>query len=151
MIIKEWKCPLHGSFDGSHAICPAYGCDSDGVEREYRTAPGIKSDSTKLTDAGFRRTADVYGLSDMNNKDGQAVAGHEGSQAIWGADKLPSYGNMLEQAKAPLTVNGKTDKNRGMQLASELTGTFGGHVVPVAGEITVHKGDKRGIKTVKNR
>jgi hypothetical protein len=151
MILKEWKCPKHGSFEGSHPICPASGCDSEGVEREYLTPPGFKSDTTKLTDSGFRRTAEVYGLSDMNNKDGQAVAnGQNSSQAIWGADKLPNYDRMLSDAKTPMTVNGKTDNNRGMQLASEGTGTFGGRVLP-AGEVTVHKADKRAYQALKNR
>lgn len=127
------------------------GCESEGVEREYLTAPGFKSDTTKLTDAGFRRTAEVYGLSDMNNKDGQAVAnGQNTSQAIWGADTLPNYNSMLEQAKTPITVNGKTDTNQGMKAAAAATGNFGGHVVPPAGEITVHKGDRRGVKALKN-
>jgi hypothetical protein len=150
MILKEWKCPVHGSFEGSHPICPAMGCDSENVEREYLTAPGFKSDTTKLTDSGFRRTAEVYGLSDMNNKDGQPVAG-SGGQALWGSDNISNYVQMLEQAKTPMTVNGKTDNNRGMQAAAEGTRNFGGHIVPPAGEITVHKGDKRGVTTLKNR
>ena len=40
-VIKEWRCALHGPFEASHRICPAYGCLSESVEREFRTAPKI--------------------------------------------------------------------------------------------------------------
>lgn len=154
MIIKEFKCPIHGSFEGSHPICPAFGCESEGVEREFKTPPSINTGMVAMRDASLRRTAEVYGFSDMSNKDGSSVASNQqsGREAIWGAEGIgeQGYSKMLAQAATPITVKGKTDKNRGMQLASELTGTFGGTTVPVAGEYTVHAKDKRGIQKLKN-
>lgn len=42
---------------------------------------GGASDNTKNSDNNFRRIADQYGLTDMNNKDGQAVKRHKPAPA----------------------------------------------------------------------
>lgn len=53
---------------------------------EVMNIMGGASDNTRNSDANFRRIADRYGLTDMNNKDGKAVRG---------AAAAPSSGQMV--------------------------------------------------------
>lgn len=53
-------------------VCPV--CTASEPEREFRTAPGIKSRDTSFTDSTVKTLAADYGLTDVSNKDGQPVA-----------------------------------------------------------------------------
>lgn len=66
----------HGLFTSSDGApeCPM-GCDT--VERVFITPPGLKSDRTRNIDNTLQRLAKSYGLTDLNNRGGQAVAGHD--------------------------------------------------------------------------
>lgn len=97
MVIKEFNCPRHGYFEASHPICHHMGCDSEGVERVFLTPPGIKSDRTKFTDNSLNRIAKDYGLTDMNNRDGQAVKALR-DNAIWGKEGVSNFDGMMQQA-----------------------------------------------------
>lgn len=73
MIIKEWRCAAHGAFEGPAPDCGA-GCPASFIEREFRTAPSIKSGGTKFVDAQLRGLAADYKLPDIkNDKDGSSV------------------------------------------------------------------------------
>ena len=115
-VIKEWKCPHHGGFDSSHPICPAMGCDSADVTREFRTPPGRRSDSTARFDQGLRRTADGFNRSDLKSaRAGESQAGNGASQMFWGADGVQkgmgiSMGELVKSAAAPFTV--ETDQGK---------------------------------------
>ena len=156
VIIKEWKCALHGSFEGSHPICPHFGCESDDVEREFKTPISIKSDLTKFTDAGLQKTADVYGLSDMRNTDGSSVRSNIPieQQAVWGNANGVQFESMMAKAQQDIVIKreNKPDliaHNSGMVATSQATGNFGGRVVPPA-EITVAKSDPQDVQKVKS-
>jgi len=130
MIIKEWRCADHGPFEGSHPICPAMGCSSENVSREFRTAPGFKSDMTKATDGGFDRMAQNYGMSDMSNAHGRTVKGGnvDPTAAIWGKEAIGSqFDSMLNQASTPTKFTAKNGKelyadNMGMRAACKASG-----------------------------
>lgn len=51
--------------------CPH--CTSEEAEREFRTAPGYRSPATAFNDKTVRSLAADFNLSDVSNKDGQAV------------------------------------------------------------------------------
>jgi hypothetical protein len=156
VILKEWKCSIHGSFEGSHPICPSLGCESDDVQREFRTPVSIKSEITKYTDAGLQKTADVYGLSDMRNTDGSSVRSNVPieNQAVWGDSHGVQFESMMQKAQAPIVIKTKAGKelvahNSGMVATSQATGNFGGRVVPPA-EITVARSDAQDVQKVKS-
>lgn len=66
-VIKEFICRDHGPFEGSHPICPSYGCLSEHVEREFRTAPAIGTGIVKRMDAGLSDTANRLGISNWRS------------------------------------------------------------------------------------
>ena len=103
-IIKEWTCLAHGDFDGPEAVCP-HGCET--VTRSFRTAPGLKSDSTKGCDSRLEYLAEKYNLTDMSNRNGQSVGGNRGGSPdmapVWG--ELPK-GNVFEVGKGERPAEG---------------------------------------------
>jgi len=68
-VIKEWFCPGHGDFEGPEPICPK-GC-TVGVERHFRTAPGLAFGVAKRTDHLLEGIAKEHGLGDMDNRGGR--------------------------------------------------------------------------------
>lgn len=116
-IIKEWFCAEHGEFEASHPICPALGCDSSDVIQEHRTPPAIMSDTTKRTDAGLRKTADSYGLSNLRSaKEGEsAKPNNQADGVLWGEQAQKFLGVPLTQAHVPVTYNVKNDKGEAQQ------------------------------------
>lgn len=103
-VIHEWFCADHGEFEGTHAICPCFGCDSSDVVKEHRTPIGMKSDSTKRFDAGIRETARSYGQSDFKSatREGDSSKAHnQAAQVLWGDAGAKLLGKPLTQAAAP--------------------------------------------------
>lgn len=75
-IIREFRCNDCGKeFESMQPVeevsCPV--CSSEEAEREFRTAPGFKTPDSNFTDKTIRGLAEHHGLSDISNKDGQAV------------------------------------------------------------------------------
>lgn len=103
----DWFCAEHGDFEGSHPICPNYGCESKEVIRVYKKAPGFKSDMTKRTDAGLRGIADSYHLSDLKSgKEGDVTKPRlQGEQVLWGKEAQDFVRTPLTQAHVPQTFN----------------------------------------------
>ena len=146
-VIKEWVCVEHGEFTGSHPICPNFGCTSDHVTQEFRTAPGFRSDYTKRTDAGLRKSAEMYGIN--NFKSGKAgdtsFAGRAdpttGSRLLWGDESKQvlghSFAELSSKAQKPLEVPGtslKLTENNGMREAAREAGITR-RKIPRAGEV----------------
>jgi hypothetical protein len=114
-MIKEWACLEHGAFEASHAICPAFGCDSAHVTQEFRTPVGIKSAWTKRSDAGLRKSSDMYGISNFRSaRPGEAAYGGDkarelGQEVLWGNDIQRKMGHSFSEltslAAKPLVVN----------------------------------------------
>lgn len=80
-VIREFRCCDCGTLFESMSAdpeCPK--CAAEEPERVFLTPPGIKSPQTAFKDETVRQLADDFGLSDMSNRDGQAVKGQRGSQ-----------------------------------------------------------------------
>lgn len=74
MIIKEWKClDCETYFESSDddPQCPQ--CSKIEPERVFLTPPAVRDAKTTSTDRELKRLAQDFGLSDMNNKHGEAV------------------------------------------------------------------------------
>lgn len=83
MPLYDWQCPIHGDFEGSHAICPEMGCLNEDIIKVYRKAPGIVTARTRRVDRTVRQLASEHGLSDLNNRHGQAAA-RPADSMLWG-------------------------------------------------------------------
>lgn len=158
-ILKEWCCLEHGPFDGSHAICPSFGCDSRAVKQEFRTPVGIKSNLTKRTDEGIRKSSDMYRINDFRSaREGEASFGGDkgkelGMEVLWGKDVEKKMGHSFAalsgQAQKPLVVPKRDgsgvlrlDKNNAMREAATEAGITRRRL-PLAGEVS---GDKATAK-----
>lgn len=113
-INKEYRCLAHGAFESSAktAVCQ-YGCTT--VVREFRTAPGTRSDKTKRSDNALNRMAARYGLTDMSAKTGSVagdrMAKQRGFGQIGGQDFTPHWGTIpkggtFEPGKGPVARDG---------------------------------------------
>jgi hypothetical protein len=68
LVIKEWHCSACGlDFDSELQICARCGATEPSVSRAFRTPPGFKSDTTKVTDQSLSNFTAQYGLSDFSN------------------------------------------------------------------------------------
>jgi hypothetical protein len=158
--IKEWVCLEHGEFEGSHAICPAEGCDSSCVNREIRTPITIGSRMVRQFDAGIRKSADDYKIRNFRTaRAGEAAYGGDaarelGTEVLWGSDiqkKLPGNLGMpqlLAQAHKPLVVPKRDgsgvlrlDKNNAMREAATEARITQRRLAQA--EVTVPKGGKK--------
>jgi len=136
MVLKEWSCFEHGPFDGTHAICPAYGCDSAHVTQEFRTPVAIGSEFRKRHEAGMRKSAEMYQISDFKSaKAGDAsFAGRSdpslGSRVLWGDECKRvighSFSELTQVAQKPFLGRGGEvimTRNNGMSDAATSAGT----------------------------
>ena len=106
-VTKEFRCLAHGPFDSKEAICP-HGCTT--VVREFRTAPGGRSSSTKQMDKTLEGLASRFGLTDMSNRNGQSV-GENRRQQNKQNDMTPTWGeipkgNVFQAGKGEVQVDG---------------------------------------------
>lgn len=147
-VLKEWACKKHGTFDSSHPICPALGCDSSKVERVFLTPVGIKSEFVSRHEKGIKRLAAAYGQSDFKTaRAGESSIKHPvGQQVLWGNDIQKhlgmDIGALAARTAQPFVVE-KADGSRetvpqGMRLAATELGITQ-RVLPPAGELTVSK------------
>lgn len=75
-VIREYLCSDCGAtFESTLTIdevsCPH--CSGEDAERVFLTPPGITSPKTSSTDRTLQSLAQDFGLSDMSNREGQAV------------------------------------------------------------------------------
>jgi hypothetical protein len=146
----------HGPFEGSHGICPEFGCDSRAVTQEFRTAPGIRHSATSRTDAGIRKSVDMYKLGNVRSaRDGEASYGGDkgkalGMEVLWGGDVQKKMGRSFAEltgiAQKPLVVpkrdgsgSLRLDRNNAMREAATEYGITRRGGAPAAAEVS---GDK---------
>lgn len=131
-VIKEWRCLAHGAFESKEGVCP-HGCTT--VLREFRTAPGGRSEKTKKSDAAIEHLAKRYGLSDISNKNGSVGSSRpnpDQMQPTWG--ELPK-GNVFQPGKGEIAVDGAAGgataalsgmgMGAGMTAAQMMTNKYG--------------------------
>lgn len=149
MVIKEWFCADHGEFEGSHPICPHLGCDSHDVIREMRTAPAVHSGVARRTDAGLRKSSEMYGMDLKSAKEGEtSKANNRAAEMIWGLETAQKkLGAPLMHNPATYMVKEDSGETKtwvdrgGMQTLVSEAG-MPKNVVPKA-EITGHLGEKK--------
>ncbi len=150
-VIKEFRCDKHGDFEGSHPICPEFGCRSEKVERVFLTPVGIKSEFVTRHEQGIKKLAAAYGQTDFKTaRAGEASIKHPvGSQLLWGTDVKKTLGMDMAQLTAqtaqPFTVTKKDGKTEtvphGMRLAATELGITQ-RVLPPAGETRISRYDQ---------
>lgn len=147
-VIKEWKCLYHGSFEGSHPICPHYGCLSDWVEREFRTAPKIGTGAVRRTDASLRDVTEGLRIHNVGGAKAEGDVSFAGRAAedsdflskgqtklLWGDAEVARVmgkqtAQMVAEAARPLDVPGKLASdpyvrvNNGMRSTANTTPIF---------------------------
>jgi hypothetical protein len=119
-VIKEWRCLAHGNFESAVAVCP-HGCGT--VIRDFRTAPGTRSEKTKTSDRALDRLAARYQLTDMSNRNGSVASSRgvpKGMEPLW-AD-LPK-GNNYEVGKGEVARDGSAGGAEGALKATRMTGS----------------------------
>ena len=136
-IMKEWRCAAHGTFEGTHPICPAMGCESADVQRVFLTPVSISKGQYRQHEAGLRRSADVMGITDWKTAregetgfHGRSVDSAIGSKVLWGDEVGKTMGRpMMEQVQAaqqPLALDRPGDPfvtvNSGMRAAANTVG-----------------------------
>lgn len=94
-IFKEWNCAKHGQFVATHPICPAMGCRSQTVTRAFLTAPGVVSSATKRFDAGLKKTAQIYKMSDLKSARPGESQSNGGEGVLWGTAAEKALGRPL--------------------------------------------------------
>lgn len=152
-VMKEWTCLEHGPFEGTHAICPEFGCDSRGVTQEFRTPVGIRHGITSRTDAGIRKSVDMYRMGNVRSaREGEASWGGDrgkelGMEVLWGNDVQKkmgrSFAELSSAAAAPLVVpkrdgsgSLRLDRNSGMRDAATEYGLTRRAGAPRAAEVS---------------
>jgi len=152
--IKEWVCVEHGEFEASHAICPAFGCASEFVTQEFRTAVTIGTKFKKDFDAGVRKSADMMGTTRLKTaKEGEASfkgRAENGQELLWGDQCKKVIAELSQVAQLP-TAYKKRDgssivltRNNGMREAATELGVTGRRI-PRAGEATGERKDKAAL------
>ena len=97
MILKDYKCELHGYFESGEPRCPE-GCTVD-IYVVHLQAPGLKSDTTKNVDKTVQGLADDFKMTDVKStREGEYQSGYhtrnnskESKRA--GADNGVMWGN----------------------------------------------------------
>ena len=153
-VMREWACLEHGPFERTHPICPAYGCDSRAITQEFRTPVTIGSQFRKRHEAGMRKSADMYQVSDWKSSKAGDVsfAGRSdpslGSKVLWGDESKRvlghSFSELTQIAAKPLVGReGQVimSRNNGMAEAATAAGITSRRL-PRADEVSVSRAEK---------
>jgi hypothetical protein len=156
-VLKEWRCIEHGEFESSHPICPASGCESKGVAREFRTAPTIGSSFRKRFDAGIRRTSEMMGGANFRTARagdtafGGDVGREKGLNLLWGNESQRvlgrSFAELTQIAARPLDIKKRDgsverfERNNAMRETVTSMPTLTRSRLPKPGELTKAKQD----------
>ena len=81
MVLKEWKCPVHGFFESADPICPE-GC-KDGILRVFLTAPNIGTGVVDRIDKEARKLTTRFGMSDVKTNLVEGEAQKSAPQRQW--------------------------------------------------------------------
>lgn len=75
-ILRDYKCQVHGFFEGFEPICP-HGCTDELVLQVFLKSPGFVSDKSKAADSHLRNLASEFGMSDIKStRPGENQAGY---------------------------------------------------------------------------
>lgn len=156
-VLKEWRCEQHGPFEGSHAICPNFGCRSTEVSRVFLTPVSIGSSFVKRHERGVANLAEAYGQTNWKTaregENSKVLA--TGPEMLWGTDVQKKLGmdmNALTARTAqPFTVEHKDGSREtvphGMPMVARELGLTQ-NVLPPAGELTVSAGEQKMKKAI---
>lgn len=145
MVIKEYRCEDHGPFECSDPICPASGCLSEKVEREFRTPPGIRSGMMKQHDAGIRGLSERMGgaaFRTATQEGDSSYGGHLAGGVKWGRDAEKFLGHGLTDKTAP------TDAMKSGAAVSLRQDFVKHNMIPPYADRTQHKNDPQDRKRV---
>lgn len=154
-VMKEWNCLFCGPFEGTHPICPGNGCNSEHVMQEFRTPVGSRSDWTKRTDAGLRKSSEMYGINNFKSAkagdtsfSGRAPTGSQ--QVLWGDDSKKvlgkSFAELTQVAQKPFVLqkrDGSTvrlERNNAMREAATES-NITRRRLPRAHEVSAHRSE----------
>ena len=141
-MIKEWKCNEHGAFECSDPICPALGCRSQEVVREFRTPPMVRSGMVKQHERGIRELSERMGGANFRTtKEGEASFGGDvGKNLLWGNEAAKFLGDPSQEK------NKKSDAMKsGAAVATRVD--FSSHDLrPPVNEIIAHRSDGAATK-----
>lgn len=153
-VMREWSCLEHGPFEGTHPICPGYGCDSRAVVQEFRTPVTIGSQFRKRHEAGMRKSAEMYQIDNFKSaKPGESsFAGRAdpslGQKLLWGDECKRvmghSFSELAQVAQKPLLGRGGEvimKRNNGMVEAATAAGITK-RVLPLAQDISRARGSR---------
>ena len=109
--MKEWECPAHGVFEGTHPLCPELGCEADCVQ-VFLTPPLIGDETLKRFNAGIKKSVDMMGLGNLRSaRAGEAAYGNNGAGVLWGDDVKKflkvDMASLVNAAATPLQVTMK--------------------------------------------
>jgi hypothetical protein len=69
-VLKDYKCPVHGFFESTQAVCPA-GCSD--VSVVFLKPVGVKSEKTKHNDSTLKSLAKDFKMGDIKStREGEA-------------------------------------------------------------------------------
>ena len=75
MILKDYKCEIHGYFESSEPRCPE-GCTVN-IYAVHLQAPGLKSDTTKNVDKTVQGLASDFNMTDVKStREGEFQSGY---------------------------------------------------------------------------
>lgn len=100
MVIREYRCEEHGAFECSDPICPAQGCRSQSVSREFRTAPAVRSRMVSQHDAGIRSLSERMGGENFRSAQQEgdtSYGGHLAGGMKWGREAEQFLGHGITE------------------------------------------------------
>lgn len=121
-VLKEWECPVHGDFEGTHPVCPEIGCEAE-VKQVFRTPVAIGSQVLRRFDAGIKKSVDMMGLGNLRSaRAGEtSYGGDAGKGVLWGDDIQRVLGvdlkGLLAASSRPLKVTYKDGHQQTMETS----------------------------------
>lgn len=146
---KEWECPLHGYFEGTHPLCPEIGCVAD-CKQVFLTPPTISDGTLKRFNEGLKKSSDSYGINNFRSaRAGETAYGSGGKGMLWGDEVKRVLGvdmaALVSSAAKPLDVT--LADGRHERVEKSVMRELGGEgitqrVLPRPAETTAHVQDR---------
>ena len=148
MVLKEWECPVHGDFEGTHPVCPEIGCEAE-IKQVFRTPVTIGSQTLKRFQAGIKQSVDMMGLGNLRSaRAGEAAYGGNKNGMFW-TNEVEKLGvnipGLVASAGTPMKVTypdghqESINKSVMRELGAE---GMTQRVLPKPAELTGHRQDR---------